>query len=392
MKPSYPMPWYGPVCRLLNGPARLLFHVRIHNEAIRDLKGPFIAVSNHPCFMDWAFAAMALRPHRVAFVVNRLYFRGPLGLLLNKVGAVPRSLMTSDAASVRRMLRLAREGVSMCMFPDPSVSLVGETEGVTSPGTYKFLCRLGLPVVGLRHEGSFHSKPAWGRGLRRGRVDTTATILFTPEELKSLPEAEGEARLRALVEGRPLSPRERGVAYKSRHRAERLENLLFLCPHCGSRGRLASKGDRILCRDCGRSARLNEYYELVWDGGEGPESLAAWYERQRQYVLPLLEKENFVLETDTVFHRFTDETGFRPVGPGRLRLDAEGLHYTGADGETLFYPLENLRPLFQKLSAGRVYVFVGTECHEFELLDKRFPVNVWRLSTEHLRRRAGLDP
>lgn len=391
MKASGSNLWYSFVCALLKGPAHWLFNIHIHNEAIRDLQGPFIAVSNHPCFMDWAFAALALQPHCVAFVVNRLYFRGPLGFLLKKIGAVPRSLMTNDVASVRQMLRLAKAGQNLCMFPDPSISLTGDTEGTTSPGTYKFLKRLGLTVVGLRHEGSFHTKTPWGKGLRRGRVDTTATVLFTPEELISLPEAEGEARLTRLVEGRILEPRARKAVYKSRRRAESLERLFFLCPHCGAHSRIASKGERVWCQACGRSARLNEYYELIWDGGEGPATLSEWYALQRKGVLPLLEKEGFVLETDTVFHRFTDEQGFCTVGPGRLRLDKEGLHYIGQNGERLFYPLASLRPLFQKLSAGRVYLFVGTQCHEFEIRDRRFPVNFWRLSAEHLQALSGTE-
>lgn len=383
--------WYRVVYGLLCKPICWLLNCHVDNEAIRELDKPFIAISNHPCFFDWVFAARALAPHTAAFVVNRLYFRGALGFLLKKIGAVPRSLMTNDMASVRQMLRLAREGVNMCMFPDPSISLTGDTEGETSPGTYKFLKRLGLTVVGLRHEGSFHTKTPWGKGIRRGRVDTRAYILFTPEELKCLPEAEGEARLKALVEDRVLEPRARGVAHRSRHMAENLEKLFFLCPHCGSHRTLASKGARVFCQACGQGAVLNEYYELSWDSGTGPGTLAAWYALQQQAALTLLAQRDYVLETDSVFHRFTDETGFRIAGEGRLRLDRQGLHYTGADGLEHFYPIDRIHPLFQKLSAGRIYLFDGTECHEFEPLDKSLPVNVWRQAAERFRLQA-LEP
>lgn len=382
--------WYRFVYGLLCKPFCWVLNSHVDNEEIRDLDKPFIAISNHPCFLDWVFAARALAPHTAAFVVNRLYFRGFLGFLLKKIGAVPRSLMTNDMASVRQMLRLAREGVNMCMFPDPSISLTGDTEGTTSPGTYKFLKRLGLTVVGLRHEGSFHTKTPWGKGIRRGRVDTRAYILFTPEELKSLPEAEGEARLKDLVEGRVLEPRARGVAYKSKHMAENLEKLFFLCPHCGAQGQIASHGDRVFCQSCGQSGTLNEYYELSWDSGHGPETLSAWYELQKQAALELLAAQGHVLQAQAVFHRFTDETGFREAGQGQLRLDREGLRYTGDDGAELFYPIERIQPLFQKLTAGRVYLFEGAECHEFEPLDKSLPVNVWRQAAEHFRHQASV--
>lgn len=377
-------PWYRFVYGVLCQPVCRFFNIHVDNAGIRDLTEPFIAISNHPSFFDWAFAARSLAPHSAAFIVNRLYFRGPLGFLLRKIHAVPRSLMTNDLASVRQMLRLAREGENMCMFPDPCISLTGDTEGQIADGTYKLLKRLGMTVVGLRHEGSFHSKTPWGKGFRRGRVDSRAFVLFTPEELKTLPDAEGEARLRALVEDRILEPRERGVAYKSRHMAEGLEKLFFLCPHCGKTGQIESRADRVFCRCCGESAVLNEYYELVWDSGKGPESLSAWYAIQREKIPYHLAAENFSLESDSVFHRFTDETGFKPVGPGRLRLDREGLHFLGEDGTEQFYPTENIHPLFQKLGSGRVYLFVGTECHEFELLNKRLPVNFWRLASEYL--------
>ena len=390
MKTSQSYRWYRFVYSLLCKPLCWFMNVHVDNREIRDLGEPFVAISNHPCFFDWVFAARALEGHPTAFVVNRLYFRGALGFLLRKIGAVPRSLMTTDTVSVRHMIRLARNNESMCMFPDPSISLTGETEGQTSQGTYKLLKKLGLTVVGLRHEGSFHTKTPWGKGIRRGRVDTRAFILFTPEELRSLPEEEGEARLLDLVERRILEPRERGVAYKSRHMAENLEKLFFLCPHCESQGQIATKGNRVFCRCCAQRAVLNEYYELLWDSGEGPEDLSAWYAIQRRIVHRILEERRFVLETDTTFHRFTDETGFLPVGPGRLRLDSEGLHFSGRDGDELFYPLETICPLFQKLSAGRVYLFRGPECHEFELPDKTLPPNLWRLSAEHLRARAQI--
>lgn len=386
MKTSSTHRWYRIVCGLLCKPAGLFLNVHVDNKEIRNLDKPFIAISNHPCFLDWAFAAIALMPHPVHFIVNRLYFRGFLGYLLRKIGAEPRSLMTSDMVSVRRMLRLAREGENMCLFPDPCISLTGDTEGETVQGTYKLLKRMGLTVVGLRHEGSFHTKTPWGKGIRRGRIDTRAFILFTPDELKTLPEEEGEARLRDLVERRVLDPRARSVCYKSRHMAENLEKLFFLCPHCGRPAQIATRGNRVFCRCCDQSAVLNGYYELEWDSGKGPKNLSAWYAIQREAVLEILKERNFILETDTVFHRFTDETGFVAVGPGRLRLDGEGLCYTGEDGTTLFYPIEHIHPLFQKLSARRVYLFSGMECHEFELPDT-LPPNLWRLSADHLRTR-----
>ncbi len=371
------------LCRLL---CRIM-NAHVDCSGIEGLRDPFIAVSNHPSFFDWVFAARALSPRSMVFVVNRLYFKGFLGFLLKRIGAVPRSLMTNDVASVRQMLRLARAGRNLCMFPDPCISLTGDTEGRLVPGTYRLLKRLGLTVVGLRHEGSFHTKTPWGRGLRRGRIDTRAFILFTPEELKNLPEDEGEARLKELIEGRILEPRARGARYKSRRRAERLERLFFLCPHCGARGQLASAGDRVSCRACGVGARLNEYYELEWDGGEGPETLSAWYQRQRSDAAAWRTELGGFLETETVFHRFTDEAGYQIAGTGRLRLDGEGLHFFG-ERETRSYPIERIFPLFLKMGARRVQLFEGDECHEYEILAPEQHLLLWRLSAEQLRAEA----
>lgn len=383
--------WYRFFDILLCRPLCWLLNAHVDNAEIRYLEGSFIAISNHPCFFDWVFVARALSPKSMAFVVNRLYFKGFLGLLLKKIGAVPRSLMTNDVASVRQMLRLARDGRNLCMFPDPCISLTGDTEGRLVPGTYRLLKRLGLTVVGLRHEGSFHTKTPWGRGLRRGRIDTRAFILFTPEELKTLSEAEGEARLKALIEGRVLEPRARNVAYKSRRRAEHLERLLFFCPHCGARKTLASAGERISCSACGLGARLNEYYELEWDGGEGPENLSAWQQLQRQDAARWLAEEGGALESDSIFHRFTDDSGYQKTGEGRLRLDGEGLHFFG-ESEERHYPIERIFPLFMKLSAGRVQLFEADECHEFEVLHPDQHLLLWRLAAEQLRAQALANP
>ncbi len=371
-----------PLCRLLN--------VHVDSAALDGLNGPFIAISNHPSFFDWIFAARALRPRSMVFVVNRLYFRGFLGFLLKRIDAIPRSLMTNDVASVRRMLRAAREGRNLCMFPDPCISLTGDTEGRLVPGTYRLLKRLGLTVVGLRHEGSFHTKTPWGRGLRRGRIDTSACILFTAEELKALPEAEGEERLKALVEGRIAEPRARGVSYRSRHRAEHLERIFFLCPHCGAERQIASKGEEVFCKACGRRARLNEYYELDWALGEGPKTLSDWYALQRQAAPARLEAAGGVLESECIFHRFTDELGFQIADRGRLRLDEKGLHFLG-EKETRHYPIERIFPLFLKIAAGWLQLFEADECHKYELLAPTPHLFVWRLAAEHLHKNAPAD-
>ena len=42
----------------------------------------------------------------------------------------------------------------------------------------------------------------------------------------------------------------------------------------------------------------------------------------------------------------------------------------------------------KKLSSGRIQLFYGAECHEFELPNKNLPPNYWRLAAEHLRAMA----
>jgi len=75
--------------------------------------------------------------------------------------------------------------------------------------------------------------------------------------------------------------------YRSRHRAEYLERVLYVCPHCGL-SQFESHRDTVRCLSCGDGVRYLESKEL--DGLKKPTPfrfLANWYEYQENFVRAL---------------------------------------------------------------------------------------------------------
>ncbi|MET0291575.1 MAG: lysophospholipid acyltransferase family protein [Steroidobacteraceae bacterium] len=150
--------------RLVRNGARLALRligmrvVVLHPERLPD--GPCVVVANHASYIDGVVMTAALPP-RFAFVIKREMDAVPLAnLLLRRIGAefVERGRTGRGARDARRLLKAARNAVSMVFFPEGTF---GDAPGLLRfhAGAFVFAVRAGLPVSPVALRGTRRALP-----------------------------------------------------------------------------------------------------------------------------------------------------------------------------------------------------------------------------------------
>ena len=109
-----------PICRLLN--------VKIANgNLVRTMRGPFILVANHLCFLDPIILHRAM-PRQIQFLMTDASYRTRLSrFIFKRVGSIPKTKQISDAKAVRGIITVVRNGGVIGIFAEGQNSWDGVT-------------------------------------------------------------------------------------------------------------------------------------------------------------------------------------------------------------------------------------------------------------------------
>lgn len=349
-------------------------------------EGPAVVLCNHGSFLDFAYAGTALRKCYPHFVTARLYFYHKwLSWLLQQLGGFPKSMFAIDVESTKNCLRVLQDGEVLVMMPEARLSTAGSYEDIQE-GTFSFLKKVGVPVYTLRLCGDYFADPKWGRGIRRGAlVESELDLLFEAEALDAMSVED----IRQAVETRLqydefqwLAARPQ-VHYRCRRLAEGLENILAVCPVCGGRHTITTKGRELFCENCGRLTAVDDRYGFTPDFRFS--HFGQWYSWQKGVLQEEITRTpDFVLQ-DAVELRLPSEDGkslTRHAGEGTCTLNREGLTYAGTrDGE----PFEvhfTLKRVYRLLfGAGENFeIYHGSEILYFVPGERRSAVD-WYLTS-----------
>ena len=344
--------------------------IRGVNKLGKQLEGPAIVLCNHGSFIDFVYAEALLHKSRPHFVTARLYFyHRLLGWLLRTLGCFPKSMFALDLGSTKNSLEVLKSKGILAMMPEARLSTIGRFEDI-QPTTYSFLKKAKATVYTIKLQGDYFCSPKWGKGLRRGAVvEAELDVLFTPEQLSELSLEEikmGVEQRLYYDEFRWLETRP-DVRYKNKALAEGLENILTLCPQCGEKYTVYTKGRSVLCKNCGELTRLDDRYGFT--EGFRFENFAQWYDWQKETLEQKIRgDEDFALRSRVELRLPSCGKGLtRSAGSGVCVLDRSGLRYTGTkDGENVdvFFPLKQVYRLL--FGAGENFeIYNGTEIWYF---------------------------
>lgn len=366
----------------------------------KDYKGPYIVVGNHASRLDYIYAGIPFLPHRLNFVVGyNEFFRSHLAFIFRFLQVIPKRNFVPDYYTLREITRRIKAGGRVIIFPEGMSSISGANQPCALGGG-KMLKHFGVPVLMVKISGGYLTSTKYCLDERPGRVDVEISELFSPEKLAGMTADQVQ---RALDDALWHDDYEWNMTARAEYDghgqlAKNMHDLLYRCPRCGSESDMLGEGDVIRCRACGNGARLNARYELVplADDCVLPQTPRRWVDMERECAAEAVRRPGFFLEsrvrlgTLPEYEYLKDQKTSDITGEGLLRLDGEGLSYTGTcKGEsfTMRIPPKDLPTYGMCTDVSRFYTFYKGKFYEF------YPENgsaeKWLLHTEELHRANG---
>jgi len=318
---------------ICNVVAACLFRRRILRNEIKDAQGPYVVIANHQAALDFVNLIGATR-RPMSFVISKSFFSTlPVRGWMEKMGVIPKQQFKTAISDMKKMRAVIDAGQPLVIYP---AGLMCE-DGLSTPipaATYRFLQWLGTDVYVARTVGSYFVMPKWKGGIHPGRTTIDIYRLFSKDQLADMTEQEIKEKTdEALLYDAYREQEQDPVKYQGTRCIEGLENVLYLCPHCGREFATVTEGDVIRCTACGYEQVGDAYGFLHNRKGLGRELryVSDWsrhiYQRLRKRVLEGAEQGL----SSPVAIQMVDQTKnkFVPVGDGVLTLDRERFTIAG---------------------------------------------------------------
>ncbi len=360
-----------------------------HKENAR-VSGPAIVLCSHGSFVDFLYAGLMLKKVYPHFTVARMYFYNrKLGWLLRSLGAFPKSMFSTDIENIQNCLSVIKNGGVLAMMPEARLSTAGEFEDI-QPSTIKFIKKMGVPVYGIRINGSYFSKPKWCDKMRRKPlIEAELNLIASANEINEIDQDTLYKKIKDNIGYNDFEwiKDRQNVSYKSKTLAEGLENILCKCPDCGNWHTINSKGTQVFCDECGFTTTVNDRYAFV----DNPyfNNFNEWYAWQKGEIeKQVLADKNYQLKdfVQLKHHSYDGKKILRNAGQGECTLSINGLTYEGMqDGQYVVktFPMASLYRLL--FGAGEDFeVYDGKQIYYFEPKDRSTCVK-WYIASEILK-------
>ena len=339
--PKKPIGWIYYLAVLIMGAVmRVRFKLKVDRSAVKGIKGPVIAISNHQCNLDFVSAALTFFPLRFNFVVSTYFFNGNIPrFALGLAGAIPKKQFIPDIKTVRDISRAIGNKQSVYIFPEGQVGYYGTLVGIDS-AIGKLVKHLKVPVVTVKLRGGFLSYGKWSRALYPARMEATGECLLTPDRIDGMSEKEIYETIREALSYNEFDwQRQHMVPSKKDRLTAGLENILYRCPACETDFTMTSVKNELHCSNCGYSVRLNRYAFF-----ESPDNTPVLFDNITDWFL--MQKAEITKEVENGLIPFVTRCrlmatrkgtmGYVPRGEGTLTLDFNGLFFEGIRDEQPF--------------------------------------------------------
>ena len=342
---------------------------------------PVLILGSHTCFFDFYFAAKAMYPRRLTFVVNRFYFEAHIvRWLMAHLGCIPKRLFHPDLETAKKLMAAKREGCSVVLFPEGRLSAAGTSFPMVGD-TVSLVRHMGMDVYEYHTVGGYFCKPKWGIGLRKTPVDIHLHKIISAEELAVMSDEVLGAKIEAALS---YDECRRYISLRKpdrRANVEGLERLLFRCPMCGAEFAGETKKNRLRCTVCGHERVFDSSY--LSDG----KTISDLHAEQMEYLGTL---KDYHFKQKVSVHCFDKRRGVMTErGSGVCRFDESGIVYEGTEaGKEVRY--EKTPAELQALiyTEGKHFQFyVGKELHFFYPEDRTVCAK-WSMLWDILRERS----
>ena len=170
--------------------------------------------------------------------------------------------------------------------------------------------------------------------MRPGRTDMEITLLFTKEELATLSLDEIKERTDAVLLYDAYRDQEtHRYRYSGCEDIRGLENVLYMCPHCGAEHTVQVKEKSVItCTACGFTQKMDKQgFFHCEDTDQELRYVSDWSKRIYQNMeKKLLQDDTMQLQAEVIF-RMVDEKRHKmvDVGEGNVLLKRGSITLTG---------------------------------------------------------------
>lgn len=318
--------------------SKAVFRPKVLRNEIRNAKGPYVVIANHQAAYDFVnLITLTKRP--MSFVISNSFYNSlPITGYLNKMGVIPKQQFQTTVSDMKAMKAVIDAGQPLVIYP---AGLMCE-DGLSTPiptATYKFLKWLNVDVYVARTTGTYFAMPKWSKGFRPGRTYLDVYKLMSAEELAEISiDAVREKTDQALMYDAYREQEKLQVKYAKGSNICGLENVLYVCPHCGGEHTMQVRdGSTIFCTACGYEQSSDEYGFLHNHKGIGPEiryvsdwSRLIYNGLSRQVELGRIKSVTEDIQIQMIdyhSHKFVN------VGQGSLTLEPDRFLFSGTLNE-----------------------------------------------------------
>jgi 1-acyl-sn-glycerol-3-phosphate acyltransferase len=235
------------------------FNFKYDRTQIEGLEGPAIFLSNHTSALDVFLMGLSAYPFSVNYVAGYEWFQKPvLRFLLKQLKAIPKFQYQLDLQSIKEMFSVVEQKQILGLFPSGRLSSDGLSSDL-NVNVAKLIKMLKAPVYFFKINGSYMSLPKWASKPRRGLIDASYKLILTVEQLNNL----SIDNITKIINDNNSYDEynwtnSKRVEFKGRKLAERLENILYLCPRCKQEYTLKTINNSISCT-CGLHTEIDSY-------------------------------------------------------------------------------------------------------------------------------------
>lgn len=306
---------------------------KINRINCENLKAPYLVLSTHASFVDFAHNVLAMKKDRSSWVASVDEFIGIRSWMFTKAAVIPKRKFTNDIQLVKKIIQATRnKKICMTIYPEARFSLAGINEDIgTALGKLVKIC--GVPVVVVNQKGNFLRSPQWCKHPYRDiPVICDFIQVVTKEETSTLSAEEIQTRIEEAFKYDDYKYHlESGYKMKCKKRAENIHKILYKCPHCKSEHHMASKGIKLWCNSCGAKWEMNEYSQMISENNENIFThVPDWYNWEKEETIKEVEKNEYnVKERVRIEHLVNQKIGFKVVGEVDMIHDVNGYHFIG---------------------------------------------------------------
>ena len=251
-------------------------------EKFRDQgKRPYLVLANHQTGFDQFFVGMMFNRPVYYLASEDIFSMGWVSRLIRwLVAPIPINKEGTDIQAIKNCIRVAREGGTICLFPEGNRTYHGKTIFMRA-SVVPLIKKLKLPVALMRIEGGYGVQPRWSNVIRKGKMRCFVSQVIEPEDYSAMTNEEMFQKIR---DGLWVDETAMGGEFVHKNNAEFLERVVYTCPTCGFT-KWESHGDTVTCCTCGCSVRHRADRTLEGIGFDFPHRhVADWYESQNDFV------------------------------------------------------------------------------------------------------------